>query len=102
MTHALMASLPPDLGGAVAAHRRTCLRCQADESRRKGLARELAEAVGQPVSAPSWFVDAVMADIGHTQRRRRTAALVSGAIAGVAALTAAIVAVVVHRRAGTA
>ena len=102
MSHAIVASLPADVGGVLEAHRRRCLRCQADEARRRSLARELAEAVGQRVTAPSWFVDAVMADIEHTRRRRRTAALVSGAVAGTAAITAAAIAFVAHRRTSTA
>jgi hypothetical protein len=102
MSHAVVANLPPEMFGVVDAHRRRCLRCQADDARRRSLARELAEAVGHSVAAPSWFVDAVMADIDHTQRRRRTAALVSGAVAGTAAITAAAIAFVAHRRTSAA
>jgi hypothetical protein len=102
MTHAVVAALPSDFGGVLDVHRRTCLRCQADEARRRTLARELAEAVGRPVTAPSWFVEAVMADLEYTERNRRTAALVSGLVAGAAAVAAASIAVVARRGTRTA
>ncbi|HSG79823.1 MAG TPA: hypothetical protein VLD62_09605 [Acidimicrobiia bacterium] len=98
MTHAVVAALPAELGGVLDAHRRTCLQCQVDESRRRTLARELAEAVDRALSAPSWFVEAVMADLEHTERSRRTAALVSGLVAGAAAVTAAVLAILARRR----
>jgi hypothetical protein len=59
------AALLPGVGeGRLAAHRESCLRCRADDARRRSLARELAALGAEVAPAPDTLQAAVMARLG--------------------------------------
>lgn len=79
---------------AIVEHREHCLRCQAEDSRKRGLSREIAALRTEVVPASPTLHTAVMARLGAQDlanpRRRLLAGLAARyAAAGVTAATAA-------------
>jgi len=104
---AVAALLPGVSGGRLAVHRERCLRCRADDARRRSLERELAALGAEVAPAPPALHASVMARIGVQDSADPRRALAARAVtrhaaaAGVAvALLAALLAGLARRRSG--
>ena len=94
-----VALLPDDtpFGALVESHRETCLRCQADAARDRGVAREVHTLGTETVRAPSAMQGRVMSRLGAQDafdpRRPLVIRLVVRHAAAVLAATATVAAV---------
>ena len=99
---ATAALLPGMSTGRLAAHREGCLRCRADDARRRSLDRELAALGAEVVPAPPSLHASVMARIGPQDSADPRRALAARAAARRAAVAGVGIAVLATLLAGLA
>lgn len=84
------------LSGTKGAHLESCLRCQAEAARYRGLGRELKQIAALVDQAPSGMVDAVMERIGvplvvvGEERHKVTTVAAAGALVAAASTIAVL------------
>ena len=99
---AAAALFPVERGGRLAAHRAGCLRCRAEEARRRSLDRVLEALGAEVVPAPASLHAAVMARLGPQDAADPRRALAARAAARYAAAAGVAVALLAALLAGLA